>query len=148
MNSKRALTILSVVVFLIILLLAITGYLFLKNLNLNDGPFYGERREECDLINPNSTLELSEGIRLESFPRGENERSATIRLIKHNTIAWCIYAHAYSHSYVDKIDFHSLSNESYNNIKIEGSVHWTHGYEASIWHIDNNGELIEYWYSW
>ncbi len=148
MNVKRTLTILSLSALILIVVLAIAGYFLLKNFNLNDGPFHGESRESCDLENPNSTLELTEDIRLESFSRAENEKAATVRLIKNNKIEWCIYAQAFDHSYVHNIEFKTVSRESYANMTVYGSVYWTYGNEATIWHIKNNGELIEYWYSW
>ncbi len=148
MNIKRILKILSLAALIVILMIAIAGYFFIKKFNLDDGPFYGESREFCDLNEPNSILNMENGFRLESFPREENERSATVRLIKNNKIEWCIYAHGYDHTYVHSIEFGSHAKESYDKTTIYASVHWTYGREAATWNIDNDGDLIEYWYSW
>ena len=149
MNIKRTIKIVGLGLLVIILLLIVIGYFLLKNFNLNDGPFLGEVRNMCQLSSPNSTLTLTNGYRIESYPRAENEKSATVRLINgDNEIIWCIYAHGLDHSYVHSIEFTSESRENYGHITIYGAVDWTYGKEASIWHIENDGELIEYWYSW
>ena len=65
-----------------------------------------------------------------------------------NIIIWCIYAHGLDHSYVNSVEFINESNENYEHITVYGRVDWTYGEEASTWHIQKNGKLIEYWYSW
>ena len=116
---------------------------------MDDGPFLGTTRNDCEVNNPSSELIINEKYTLQSFNSKAKDESPTVRLLgPSQEILWCIYADGYEKTYVYEANFSSSKEIGYDKILIKGSVHWTYGHERAMWYIDNDGKLLEYWYSW
>ncbi len=141
---------------LCVILIIVTGLLigvfFYKLSNepfFDDGPFAGIKRMDCILSNPDNSIELPDGAKLEVYQPEHEQQSPTVRYITANgLVSWCLYADGYEQTQVKSIEFHSVHLSSYNGYLVKGLVDWTYGREKTLWYLNARGELEHYWYSW
>lgn len=112
----------------------------------DDGPFYGIQSTECSDREPDQTLEIWRGLRLLVFDPEPAEPAPLVSLHDRSGVEkWCIRATASEHSEVRRLRF---LDSAWFWPRVRGRVDWTYGRERSIWFLDREGELREYWYSW
>jgi len=134
----------------IFVVIAALIFLFYINPFQADGPFTGETREDCNLLeNPVQVFPISSSNRLEVYERKEGD-PAPIVLSRNrdDNIKWCVYAVANSFSEVHTIEFVSYGPWFFIGTKVEGIVNWTYGYEWTGWYITPFGRLRNYYYAW
>jgi hypothetical protein len=132
------------------LVIAVLVFLLYLNPFFADGPFTGEARENCDLLdNPDQVLVISPVSRVEVYERKGDDPAPTVLLrAGDNKIRWCIYAVADSLSEVYDIEFRRYGPWFILGTEVEGIVHWTYGYELTGWYLGSFWGLRKYYYDW
>jgi hypothetical protein len=116
---------------------------------MDDGPFTGRFRSNCNLSNPNGTLELPDRSLIQVFnPTTETESPTVRRLTRDGSVSWCIYADGHEKTQVFSLNLSSAQKDYEDRLVVKGVVHWTFGRERTLWYLSRNGDLINYWYSW
>jgi hypothetical protein len=135
---------------IVFLVIAALIFLFYLNPFSADGPFMGEARENCNLLNnPDQVLAISPVSRVEVYGRKGDDPAPTVLLRDgDNRIKWCVYAVADSLSEVYDIQFRRYKPWFILGTKVEGIVNWTYGYEWTGWYLGPLGGLVEYYYDW
>jgi hypothetical protein len=135
------------VVFLVIAALV---FLFYLNPFSADGPFTGEAREDCNVLNSTKqVLAVSPAIRVGVYERKGDDPAPTVLLRDgNNKIKWCIYAVADLSSEVYNIEFRRYEPWFILGTKIEGILNWTYSYEWTGWYLGPFGGLRKYYYDW
>lgn len=115
----------------------------------DDGPFSGVVRNDLPGGQPEQVLPIFEGLRLEVYARTESDPAPSVLLrAKDGAVRWCVYATGPEKTQVGSIEFLSYHSGWLTEPAVVGVVDWTFGRERTVWLIDRNGELKEYWYSW
>ena len=153
MKLKRIIKLVLLILLSVLLIAGIAFTFFIYKISnepfMDDGPFTGATRKDCQLNNPNSEIKIYEKYTLQSFNSKAKDESPTVRLLgPSQEILWCIYANGYKETDVYEVSFSSSKEVGYDRILVKGGVYWTYGHERALWYINNDGKLLEYWYSW
>lgn len=116
---------------------------------VDDGPFHGVPRDHSHLQKPIQTFSVYSGNQFEVYPKLPEDPAPTVLLrAGDGSVKWCVYAVGQEETVVDSIRFSSLRKNPFGRPCVLGTVKWTFGNERTLWFINKNGELVEYYFSW
>lgn len=153
MKLKRIIKAVFYIALAVLLIAGIAFAIFIYKISnepfMDDGPFTGTARNDCELNSPSSEIIINDNYTLQSFNSKVKDESPTVRLVgPSQEILWCIYADGYKETYVYEVSFSSSKEVGYDRILVKGGVYWTYCHERALWYINKDGKLLEYWYSW
>jgi hypothetical protein len=112
------------------------------------GPFQGVVRDSPPGGARDQSFELEGGLLLEVWNRGERDRVPTVQLrTAEGSTRWRIYAKAGWLDGVESIRFGEFDVND-GGIAVSGMVDWKHGQEHTVWYLELDGDLEQYWFSW
>jgi hypothetical protein len=140
----------SVISAVVVSTMGIVIFVFYANPFQADGPFAGEERDHCGLLqSPLQVFPINSSWSVEVYERKEGDPAPSVLLREgNNEIKWCVYATAYTFSEVHHIQFQRYGSRFIFGTKVEGIVNWTYGYEWTGWYLGPFGGLSKYYYDW
>jgi hypothetical protein len=115
---------------------------------MEDGPFHGRPAKDIPERDPDQVFPISNKLTLRVFDDPNGKQSPIVQLVDSDGDAqWAIYADGNKQDDVRSIRFENV-DKGLLHCRVEGTVDWTYGKEATWWHIGRSGRLYRYWYSW